>query len=132
MSVVLDTHSVLWYLQNSPDLSGRARATIEEAIQRGQDVQVSAISVIETIYLAERQRVPAAALQRLRSALADSDSGLRIAAVDAAVADAVEKVSRSAVPDMPDRIIVATAMELGLPLVTRDRRIQMAGVRTIW
>jgi predicted nucleic acid-binding protein len=33
---------------------------------------------------------------------------------------------------MPDRIIGATALHLGIPLVTRDRRLQSAGIETIW
>jgi predicted nucleic acid-binding protein len=33
---------------------------------------------------------------------------------------------------MPDRIIAATALHLGLPLVTRDLRIQASGIPTIW
>ena len=33
---------------------------------------------------------------------------------------------------MPDRIIAATALHLGLPLITWDRRIQLADVGTIW
>jgi len=36
------------------------------------------------------------------------------------------------VPDMPDRIIAATALHLDLPLVTRDRAIQAAGLKAIW
>jgi PIN domain nuclease of toxin-antitoxin system len=31
MSVVLDTHAVLWYLENSNELSMVARTTIEDA-----------------------------------------------------------------------------------------------------
>jgi predicted nucleic acid-binding protein len=38
----------------------------------------------------------------------------------------------SIVPEMPDRIIAATAIHLGVPLVTRDRRLQSAGIQTIW
>jgi predicted nucleic acid-binding protein len=34
---------------------------------------------------------------------------------------------------MPDRIVAATALKLGLPLLTRDRRIRLAlGPRVIW
>jgi len=33
---------------------------------------------------------------------------------------------------MPDRIIAATALHLGLPLVTRDQRIAAAGIKTVW
>jgi predicted nucleic acid-binding protein len=33
---------------------------------------------------------------------------------------------------MPDRIIAATALHLGLPLVTRDARIVASGINTVW
>ncbi len=40
MSAVLDTHAVLWYLENSSELSSLARATIEDAMRDGRDVHV--------------------------------------------------------------------------------------------
>ena len=132
MSAVLDTHTVLWYLENSKELSAVARTTIEDAVREARDVHVSAISFVETVYLVERRRLPLNALKRLRSALTDPNSGLFIAPVDAGVADALPNIPRDVVPDMPDRIIAATALHLGLPLVTRDRRLQAAGIQTIW
>jgi PIN domain nuclease of toxin-antitoxin system len=132
MSAELDTHTVLWYLENSKELSTTARTTIEDAIHDARDVHVSAISLIETVYLVEHKRVSVTALQRLRNALIDPSAGLFIAPVDASVANALENVPRNIVPDMPDRIIAATALHLGLPLVTRDRRLQSAGIETIW
>ena len=120
MSTVLDTHTVLWYLENSRELSALARTTIEDAVRNGRRVHVSCISVIETIYLVERKKIPPTALQRLRDALADPSVGLFIAPVDGPVADVLEKIPRSVVPDMPDRIIAATALHLGVPLITRD------------
>ena len=55
-----------------------------------------------------------------------------LAAVDEGVAQAVHRVPRDVVPEMPDRIIAAMALHLGLPLITRDQRIQSAGIKTIW
>ncbi len=132
MSAVLDTHTVLWYLENSKELSALARTTIEDAISNGRHVYVSAISVIEAVYLVERKKIPAAALERLRAALTGQSSGLCIAPVDAFVADALEKIPRTVVPDMPDRIVAATALHLSVPLITRDRRLQSADIKTIW
>jgi len=87
MSAVLDTHTVLWYLENSKELSTFARSTIESAVGNGKPVHVSVISVIEAVYLAERSRIPSTALLRLRQVLVDSRVGLTIVDVDTPVAD---------------------------------------------
>src|ERR1700736_3336710 len=113
MSAVLDTHTVLWYLENSRELSAVARTTIEDTVNDARRVRISAISLVETVYLVERRRLPLDALQRLRSALTDPNSGMLIAAVDAGVADALPNIPRDVVPDMPDHIIAATALHLG-------------------
>ena len=34
--------------------------------------------------------------------------------------------------DMPDRIIAATALTLGVPVISRDSKIQLSSVSTIW
>ena len=51
-----------------------------------------------------------------------------VAPLDQHVARALRNVPRSDVPDMPDRIIVATAYQLGFPLLTRDGAIRKADV----
>jgi PIN domain nuclease of toxin-antitoxin system len=48
------------------------------------------------------------------------------------VADALEFVNRSEVPDLPDRIVAATALALRVPLISRDARIRASQVQTIW
>ncbi|WP_407894468.1 PIN domain-containing protein [Scytonema sp. NUACC26] len=52
--------------------------------------------------------------------------------LDFNIALTMSEISRSVVPDMPDRIIAATARYLGLPLVTCDTKIQSADIETIW
>jgi predicted nucleic acid-binding protein len=41
-------------------------------------------------------------------------------------------VSRAEVPDMPDRIIAATAVYFDVPVLSRDRRILAANLKTVW
>jgi predicted nucleic acid-binding protein len=77
-------------------------------------------------------RLPEAARTRVTSLLDNPESGLVLAAIDRGVVDAVARVDRDSVPDMPDRIIAATALYLGLALVTRDRKIRAADLDTIW
>ena len=123
----------IWYLSDSKQLSPTARLIIRTEEKNGESIFVSAISLVEVIYLAERGRLPLTALQSLENALGDPMGSMVIAPLDAAVAEAVQKISRITVPDMPDRIIAATAVHLNADLVTRDRRLQAAlGNRSIW
>jgi PIN domain nuclease of toxin-antitoxin system len=132
MAVVLDTHAAIWYLSRSEQLSAAALKKIEASVQAGESVFLSAISLVELIYLSEKGRLPAGALATLVNALQAADASMVVVPLDSAVAGAVGRISRSAVPDMPDRIIAATAAHLGLPLITRDRQIQAAGINTVW
>jgi PIN domain nuclease of toxin-antitoxin system len=132
MPIVLDTHAAIWYLSRSDQLSAAALKKIEGSVQAGESVFLSAISLVELIYLSEKGRLPAGALGKLGDALQAADSSMVVVPLDSAVAEAVARISRSAVPDMPDRIIAATAVHLGVPLITRDRQIQAAGINTIW
>jgi PIN domain nuclease of toxin-antitoxin system len=132
MSAVLDTHAAIWYVFVRKRLSRDALQFIRRAVDGGRPVYVSAISIVETVYLIERGRVPFEAFQRLEAALKDPASGMRVAPVDEEVAHAVHAVPRAVVPDMPDRIIAATALHLNLPLITRDARLQSAGIQTVW
>jgi PIN domain nuclease of toxin-antitoxin system len=132
MSVVLDTHAVIWYLSKSELLSLTALNVIENTLNSGEDVFLSAISLVEIIYLAEKGRLPPDSVKQMESALRETEAGIVIVPLDSSVAAAVQRISRASVPDMPDRIIAATAVHLNVALVTRDRRIQAAGISTIW
>ncbi len=138
MAVVLDTHAVIWYLSGSDELSTVARLVIQTAERNGDDVFISAISLVEIVYLTERGRLPSAALNRLAEALKDPARSLVVAPLDTAVAEALRTIPRDIVPDMPDRIIAATAVRLNAELVTRDRRLhaagilRTAGIRVVW
>ena len=80
----------------------------------------------------EKGRIPADLKTRLDAELQADSTGLVLAGLTAEVADALSQVPRSQVPDMPDRIIAATALCLGFPLISRDRRIQVPEVETLW
>ena len=130
--LVIDTHALVWYLTSSPRLSPKALARIEATMVAGDPVYVPAISLIEVIYLVEKGRLPEETTVRIADRLNQPDSGLVIRLLDRGVAERRSAIPREEVPDMPDRIIAATASMLGLPLVTKDGRIRSSMVETFW
>jgi predicted nucleic acid-binding protein len=74
--------------------------------------------------LIERNKIPADVLIQLRTALDDPTTAFRLIELSREISEEVENFSRSTVPDMPDRIISATALHLNLPLISKDHKIQ--------
>lgn len=132
MPYVLDTHAVLWYLLDDKTLSATAYSLIDNAAISGAPTYVSSISLVEVVYLVERRRLPADAFDLLLKELNSSQPAFTVAALSTDIVRALRKVPRDVVPDMPDRIIAATALHLQLPLITRDRRLQSSGIKTFW
>jgi len=130
--LVLDTHAFVWFLCASPRLSAGARSRIDEAFSAGHPVYVSAISLVELLYLVEKGRIAKDLYDRLDSHIQREDTGLLVAPVDRRIVSRMPEIPRDAVPDLPDRVIAATALALGAPLVTRDRKIRVSGIETIW
>lgn len=132
MSVVADTHAALWYLLDSPRLSARALERMTATIASGAVILVPSISIVEFVYLTEKGRIPTLARDRFEAALTDPGSSIRIVPLTLGIAQDLTRVPWKAVPDMPDRIIAATALHLGLPLVSRDSRMQVPGLEVVW
>ena len=129
---VADTHAAIWYLLKSPRLSPQARAFIDSAAQAGNEVMLSPISLAEMLYLSEKKRLPISAYEDLKAALSDPDSVLQEAPFTIGIVDAMRKVPRQDIPDMPDRIVAATGVFLGVPVISRDGRIRSSSIQTIW
>jgi len=93
---------------------------------------VSAISLVEILYLEEKHRLPAGVLARLADELAATGGTLAEVPVCTPVIQSMSLVSRAEIPDMPDRIIAGTAVHLRVPLISRDAKIRASAVATIW
>jgi PIN domain nuclease of toxin-antitoxin system len=80
----------------------------------------------------KKNRIPQSSFDRFLAALETPATGLTVWPLDTAVALALARIPRSRVPDLPDRVIAATALALNLPLVTRDEKIRSLPIQTIW
>lgn len=126
MRVVADSHALVWYGHDSPQLSQRARAALQDAIT-GEGVVISIVSLVELWYVTQTtQGVNSEELAVLRHRI-DASPAMHLHPVDEPVADAFTAINRDVMRDPWDRFIVATAQVLGLALVTRDGLIQESG-----
>jgi len=97
------------------------------------EIVIPSIVLVEVVYLCERQRVPDDRIDRILALPGMPGSRYRVVPLDELVVQALRRIPRDRVPDMPDRIIGATALYLGLPLITRDSDLTSSGLLTcVW
>ena len=84
------------------------------------------------IYLQEKGRIPSQLKTQLDRELMFSNTGMIVFELTTGVVEALATIPRNSIPDLPDRIIAATALYLNLPLISRDSKIAASEVDTIW
>ena len=109
-----------------------AATAIREAEVAGKPLFISSVSIVEVTYLTEKGHLEADQLASLLTALRRPDAQIIVTPFDLDIAETLGKIPRLAIPDMPDRMIAATAVHLNLPLVTVDAQIRASGIETIW
>lgn len=117
-SVLVDTHVVHWWSAEPERLSRAAT----EALNTADELMVAAISWFELAWLARHERINVEV--PVRSWLDGLARGVRTIAITPAIADTAVRLPASFPGDPADRLIYATAVEHGLRLVTKDRRLR--------
>lgn len=124
---VTDTHALLWYLFGNDKLSPSAASLFAKTDAGEARIYIPSIVLVEIVYLIEKARIPLAAVEQVIWLLEEPTTNYRLSQIRIATIRALTSLPRQAIPDMPDRIIAATAVELQLPLITKDTKITTAG-----
>ena len=66
---ITDTHGLIWYLSEDTSLSKQAADQFDYALENDRIIGVSAISVVEIVYLVEKGRIVSKTLTRLEDEL---------------------------------------------------------------
>jgi PIN domain nuclease of toxin-antitoxin system len=124
--LLLDTHAAIWIAEDQPIASAAVKA-VDAAYQAGSTVFVSAISAWEIGLLVSRNRLSLVArperwFQRLLAI-----PGVRLADLTPDIRIASSFLPGTPPRDPADRIMLATARDLGATLITRDRLLLKYG-----
>lgn len=130
---VTDTHPLVWWLTNQTRRLGRDAHSFFERVESGRAVVCVPATVL--VELSEAAHRGAVRFGKPFSAFVESleNTPLRYQVVPLSGAIVARSHTLFGVPERGDRLITATAVELGYPLVTRDSAItSVAGIEHVW
>jgi len=120
MDYLVDTVALVRHLRGKGKIGNRARQILREADAGQHIIAISAVTLMEILYLKESRRIPID-LNDVRWLLTQSIN-YRIVPIDFDVVATTASVDD--VPELHDRLIVATAKWLNIPILTSDSVIQ--------
>ena len=127
MTALLDTHVLIWWLEDSGRISG-AQQDIVEAANARSPLIVSDISILEIATLHSLGRIELSIPLRDWLEKAVAPPLVRRQGISPAIAASIATLPDWLHRDPADRTIVATARTLGATLLTQDRRIIESGL----
>jgi len=129
--ILVDTHVVVWLAFDQAQLSKNARAAINEARQKGEGLAISDITLLELATLSNQGRIRLD--MSLESLLREVEARFIILPISGRACVRAVGLPAAYPKDPADRMIGATALVEGLPLLTADRAIRRSrALHTIW
>lgn len=120
---VIDTHVLIWYFTGNPRLRSELREKIDEIRNGNGRLLIPTIVLAEALSIAEKGRVEFdfAEMQRV---IRDAPE-FEVISFSPEIFNEVLQIRN--VPELHDRIIVATARFYGASILTKDREILASG-----
>ena len=129
MRALLDTHALLWWLADDAQLSAPARAVLADG---GNQVLVSAATALEIAVKVRLGRLPPGASELA----SDFEPQILREGFDLLSFTAEHGIRSGRLPgphrDPFDRMLVAQAQALGVPIISADRAFDAYGLPRIW
>ncbi len=130
--IVLDTHIWIWFISEPEVLSKRALKAVSEAVEE-KKVLISSISAWEVALLVKKKRLELSLDVADWITKSENLPFVQFITVSNSIAVKSVNLPQPLHPDPADRIIIATALSAGAPLVTKDLKLlNYPHVKTIW
>jgi PIN domain nuclease of toxin-antitoxin system len=129
--ILLDTHVVIWLASDDRRVSSSAKAAIDETRQAGSGLAISDFTLYEVSLFFRKKQI--GLVITLESFLSEVEQRFVVLPITGQVCVSALSLPASYPKDPADRIIGATALVRGIPLVTADRQIRKSrAFPTIW
>jgi PIN domain nuclease of toxin-antitoxin system len=128
----LDAHALIWFIGSNPRLGANARGVLQDPNSR---LYLPIIALAEACWAVHRGKTSIPSVAALLTAV-NADARIVVVALDRPILD--RSLTLSAISEMHDRLIAATALHLAgasssVPLVTCDPDITSSGlVPVVW
>lgn len=128
MEYLADTVTIIRHFSKVGKIGGRAKAILKDAEQGVHIIHISVISIVEIMYLSQKNRIKINLKETLD--IINESANYSIADLTPQIVAISENIIFS---ELHDRLIIATAKHIDIPLLTSDKRIREKKiVETIW
>jgi PIN domain nuclease of toxin-antitoxin system len=129
--ILLDTHVVVWLASDDVRLSKKAKVAIDEARRGDGGLAISDFTLYELSTLFRKKQIELSI--SMESFLSEVEKRFVVLPITARICVSALSLPITYPKDPADRIIGATALVEGIPLVTADLRIRnLRALATIW
>ena len=126
MKILLDTHTFIWFVEDSPQLSSTAKSSIEYS----SDVYISIASIWE---IAIKRNLNKLDFDVTINQIFDELTKLNIELLQ------ITKLSLSQLEKLPlyhrdpfDRLIIAQAISENMSIISKDKAFDLYNISTVW
>ena len=134
MPTICDTHILLFWAHEPERLTSTARNALEKGLNHGELATIADITLCELALLHERARLVLPADVTADFYLKQLLAALRLQILP--ITPEIALLSRSGLfvhGDPADRLIGATALQLGAPLITADAKLRaLPDLHSVW
>jgi len=130
--ILLDTHILIWQTLQPENLSPAAAQAVKRALNT-EDILIADITLWEIAMLMSKERLQLPIPYTEFISLIRKALPLQIECISPEIADLSVSLGQDLNLDPADRLIAATSIIRGTPLITADRKLrQNPLIRTIW
>lgn len=128
MEYLADTVAIVRHFSGSKKIGKKTKEIFNRTDQGEHTIYISIFSMVEIMYLSEKEKIPVN-FSGVKSEITESDN-YHVIDLNIEIVETARKIGGL---ELHDRLIVATADYLGVPILTSDQMIRDSGsIESIW